>query len=209
MNKGIAHILMMRLRGLPFVDKYGGLVQVMEQVDILTDEVTHVERKVLKRFPVAADAVVDGVVLEGLTDFTPDDRYRGMIYFEDQGMEPLGRLGRMWRYKSRLRLVAWLNTARLTDAEGQQPLLYELPARLYAAVKEKMTALEHVNEGYYQRLNVKEKNILAQNRNIFGPYSYDETAVSYLLSPFEFFAVEYEVDFCMTPECINPITTTI
>lgn len=205
MNKGIAHILMNELKTLPFIDLYGGMVQTVEQLDTKVDEETGAERTFTQLYPATVDYYVASECGTGdLKDCSPDSKYNGILFFEDNGTDPNGRNGKLMAYTSKLRLVCWLNTngIRKDLTEDNEIDSYNLPVMMMAAIAGKMEGLRMKNKGYYLKLNVKERSILSQDKNIFSRYNFDTAATQLLLPPYEFFAIDYSIEFSMSPNCI-------
>ncbi len=210
MNKGIANILKEALVGLPFIDKYGGLVYTQEKEDNLYDENSNGQpRKIITRFPVTGDYTItrpDDCNTGELIDFIPDQTYMGMLYFEDGGTDPLPRKGKLSCYSSKLQLIGWLNTKGLVNALDESELSpAQISSHILAAIGQRFEALTNKNVGNYLRLQVKPLKILPQSRAIFSAYNYDEKATQYLMPPFEFFAWSIAVEFCINPACFSEL----
>ena len=112
MNKEISKILRDRLRengGLPFVEKYAGLVQTV------TEEVATEETKTKKRFPVATEVVLNDVCSSHEEIITPDSSLKGVLYFEDGGTTTQGKVGKRFQFTSLLTLVCWINRAKVVS----------------------------------------------------------------------------------------------
>lgn len=212
MNKGIAHILMMKLKDIPFLQKFGGLVSIQDQEDSFADSEGGNPKRITKRYPVTSDYCITKTecAKNGLIDFTPDQSYYGQLYFEDGGIEPLGREGRFYKYKSKLRCVVWLNTQMIVDAVEFEPLAsYSIPTAVLAAIQDKLNTLEGKTSGFYQRIQITERSIPVQDKGIFQDYSYDVYANQYIMEPFEFFAIDYDVVYRINPECITELAASL
>lgn len=213
MNKGIAHILMAEMVAIPYLQKFGGLVRVQEQKDITADEFTGLDKRVYKKYPVCGDYCITksedcGVPDE--IDFVPNASYFGISYFEDMGIEPMGREGRYQKYKSKLRLVVWLNTKMIVTSPGYEALPgHSIATAVLTDIESKFAAIEGKARGYYERLKVRQSSIPANNVNIFSSYSYREEDMQYLMPPYEFFAVDYHVEYRISQNCIDDITVSV
>ncbi len=216
MNKAIAHTIKEALIGLPYIDKYGGLVFPLERKDVLYDEVTgNPQPAIVKRLPVTSDYTItrDGDCNSAeVIDFVPSQEYKGMLYFEDGGIDPIGRKGRFWMYSSKLQLVAWLNTKGLMEDQGDDPPtalnMSELSIPLFTVIQGRLEALQNTNAGNLLRMKVRILRILPQSRALFSQYNYDEAATQYLMPPFEFFGLSLAVDFSTLSACAPELVQT-
>lgn len=212
MNKGIAHILMTKLTGLPYITKFGGLVAVQEEETMIQNEDDIFPKKVTKKYPVTADYTITDVrcaIPDGLADFTPDSSAFGILYFEDNGTEPQGRDGRFEKYRSRLRLVVWLNSKMVQDQGHNNIEGYLTTSAVMADIKRKFRELFNTHVGYYKRITVRERSIPAADKNIFSPYTFDLAATQFIMAPFEFFAMDLDVDFRLNPNCFEALAVSI
>lgn len=206
MNKGIAHILLDKLKSLPFIDLYGGLVQTIEQVDDLIDDETGANSKQIQLYPATSDYYHNNNWGSGdLKDFSPSSDNKGILFFEDMGTESKGRDGRLMAYLSKLRLICWLNTEGIRKdlIDNNEVATYDLPAMMMSSISGKMVIKNFINTGIYLKLIVKERSILSQDKSIFSRYTFDTAATQFLMPPYEFFAVDYSIDFCISPNCIS------
>lgn len=195
MNKFLANILKTQLAGLPLIDKMAGMVQTVEYEDTTYDETQTVPTKKVQKIPVSAD--VELSVGQILADLIPDSSKKGILYFEDNGVTSLGKQGEFNRYRSKLRLVSWLNTKALTnDSKTIVPALIN-------HIISKLEVLNATNSGNFIRLAVIVDSMPRQDKNIFAQYSYDLYNTQYLMPPFDFFAIDLSIEFSMHPRCLD------
>lgn len=211
MNKGIAYILMQKLTDIPYLQRFGGLVYTQEEENVLYDEQTGVKTK--KRYPVTNEYCITkpgcGTTNGGL-DMTPDSSYFGQVYFEDGGVNPIGREGRMHKYRSRLRMVVWLNTKMVVKKDGYDQLPGQsIALAVWNDITTRFATLEFTKQGYYQRFQVKPGNVPIQGATVFSAYTFDENANKYLMHPYEFFAIDLDVEYCLNAGCIDEITASV
>ena len=105
MNQGIANIIKGYIEYLSFVDKIAGLVSTQ----YMTID------GVQKSYPVACCVTADDCKEGAYNDLAPDSRYKTVIYFEDGGVSFVSEAGNFRHYRSRLRLVCWINVAKLNE----------------------------------------------------------------------------------------------
>lgn len=202
MNKGLAHVLLSRIGNLPFVDLYAGVVSIQEKADALNDELGKPNKVIIKRFPVACDVIADDDCVKNgdLVSLIPDSKRKGIIYFENNGIVSNGRRGPHQNYTSNLRLVCWLNT-KYIDADS----CHELSLPVMTEIINKLTAKPFFNQDGYQRVFVKVVDIPQNGKQLFAAYTYNESITQYLMPPFEHFAIDLQINYSISANCINNV----
>ncbi|NCT92945.1 MAG: hypothetical protein GXC72_00850 [Chitinophagaceae bacterium] len=190
MNRALADILSTKLDSA-YIDRKAGIVFTFEKVTVPESG-----PKVIKRIPVA--------YLNGeKVDMIPDSRCKCMIYFEDQGISAPSKVGPGWQYISRLRLVCWLNS-RLISGQSDSTL----KAKIMTDVIDKLAGGAYFSQSPYTRVLPKVVNIPTQDKNIFAKYDYSEQDQQYLMQPYDYFAVDFQIPFTIPTACLNSITVT-
>lgn len=201
MNKEISNVIRQRIidsGGLVFVDKLFGMVQTGEK-----SETNDAGTTVRKRFPIATEHVIDGVCISQEQLAIPDSSRKGILYFEDNGINPDGRdrSGGNYQFTSNIRLVVWINRKKVTSET-----YIEISGAAIADLIEKMKVDRNPKkEGMFSNLSISLAGIPRQDAGIFSRYTYDETVTQYLRPPFEFFALDLSVRYSINPNCINKI----
>lgn len=198
MNAGIADLLKARIATIGYVDKLAGLVHPVEFQRKGPDGKT-----VLLRLPIALN-VTDPLNCtdEAIRDLVPDERYRMIVYFEDRsGARMVEKQGR-WGWESTLRLVAWVNTAKMANVPSAGDLA------LQAIVK----AIESggtTNSGQYIGVRHTVIGMPPKGAALFSAYTYPEGVRQYLFPPFDSFALDITTRFTLNPDCgpaVDPST---
>lgn len=208
MTKGLANICKGLIVGTPFIDKLAGLVQTLEYQESVDDAdeenqgPPQLRTKVI-RIPVSCD-ITNGEcepVISGnaKADLVPDSSKKGILYFEDYGTTAVGENGANQLYKSKLRLVAWINTNWIknntcVDASGI----------LKNHIIVKLKTLQLKNQAPFIKLNLVIDSIPPADKQIFSKYTYDDFQ-QYIMAPFEFFAIDFTISYMMNPGCIADI----
>lgn len=194
MNKELSHILKEKLKTLPFVDVLAGMAQTLTMEDVSeTGAVT------VSRFPVSYDH--DVMECEGAEiSLLPDSSKKSIIYFEDFGISTTGRLHGQTGYSSNVRLVAWINRAKLVGDHYK-----EISGRVMATIIDVLAGKNPQNIGMFTRLTIEVARIQPQDAGIFGKYTYKETDRQYLRPPFEFFAIDFIAKFYVPAKCLDGI----
>jgi hypothetical protein len=191
MNQAIANIIKNHISGLDFVDKIAGLTSV------LTFDIKGPEGTVQKSFPVACCVSPEECTKNGAyNDLMPNSEYRTVIYFEDGGIT-FNRSESNWKYyTSNLRLVCWINIAKIygDDCKTEQPCTYA--AHIIADIIRSLPEFPQ-NIPPFDRVYSEITNQLVRSPSIFSAYTYDEKHSQYLLSPYDYFALEISTQFAI------------
>lgn len=216
MNKAIAHILKEQLAGLPVIDKIAGLVQTAEYEETTYDDEGVTKKTIIKKIPITTDGP-DNVCKD--KSLVPDSSNKGMIYFEDiGGITFLRTNGSYSRYRSRLRMVCWFNGKGVAqslegdynddyneDYGGGNVPTYDVASILINHVVNRFVELNAQNKGKYLRLQVGIDNIPIMGKQLFSAYTYDMYNTQYLMYPYEYFAIDLNIEFEMHKSCIESI----
>jgi hypothetical protein len=194
MNNKLAHILVNYIEYLDWIDKISGLVQTVSIRKKIEDAV------VVKTFPVSCDIDYDSCIKGRYQDLAPDSKKKSVLYFEDRGVSFIKRNGNTLQFQSSLRLVCWLNLKLIHSATCDSDVEHCGVSGDY--VIEVIKALPSIpfTEGDFISIYINSISQVERSVDIFSKYTYSETAVQYLLFPFDFFALDFSIDF--TIPCI-------
>ena len=190
MNAAIAELLKLRVQQFSYVEKLAGLVRA----------VTYERGGQKITIPVAV-AVEDTLECGSaqILDMVPDERYRAIVYFEDQGMVPVPSRTKGTVWKSRLRLVCWVNTAKLDgDVNAGDRIMQQFMGVLNSGPYnvDPFIGVKHTLAG-----------VATKGPSIFAAYTYPEGVRQYLLYPFDAFALDIETELRVKPGC-EPVVGT-
>lgn len=192
-------VLMARLFNLPYIEKFGGIVQVIQKVIPAVDGKSNI-----KRIPISAvhQAPANCSLAEATSiHFIPESKLKGMLYFEDGGSTvDTGRRHtglNFWR--SRLRLVVWMNQKLLKEKFDNQ--------MGSQAMNEMISLLctNPVNYEVFKQVKVEVASIPANTSALFTAYDYDEKETQFLMPPYDFFAIDLDVTFGIPKHCKVPM----
>lgn len=202
MNIELSKILRDRLQedgGLPFVERYAGLVQTVERIDIDLNQ-----NNIRKRFPIATESVLNGVCSSNEIIMTPDSSIKGIIYFEDGGTLPIGRVGNDYKFVSNLNLICWINRAKVVSN-----IYSEITGIAIQNIIQKLRIDQNPETvSFFKSLTVSLVKIQPQEASIFSRYTYDETETQYLRPPFEFFSLAIQLKYSINNKCVEPLNIT-
>lgn len=194
MNQQVANIIKGYIEGQDFVDKIAGLVSVTYLNITGTDG-----EKVQKSFPVACDVSADCCIDGAYQDLTPNSKYMTVIYFEDGGVTFNKREGRFICYTSNLRLVCWINVGRYKAECCGEGHTCSASADIIKKILCALPSQPVYSDPYSSFYPVVTSQVIRSSL-IFGAYTYNKTQTQYLLSPYDYFALEIQTDFCICTE---------
>jgi hypothetical protein len=190
MNQAIASILKGRIEDLDFVDKIAGLVAT--QYMTITDENG---TKVTKSYPVACCVTADDCKQGDYNDLTPDSKYKSVIYFEDRGVSFNRYEGNFKHYTSSLRLVCWLNV-RMILGEDCDASACTYSSHAITDIIRHLPQFPY-NFAPFVRVYAEVTNQVVRSNGIFSAYTYNEKQTQYLMSPYDYFALDIQTTFAI------------
>lgn len=176
------------IKDLRYVSKIGGLSRVQQKSDTLNG------KAVLYRFPVYKE---NG----HLVDATPDSRESAITFFENETTGLISRQGRFLKYSTSVRLICWLNSAKLDTCGDETSNVINNLVKMISNYKGKDIKGLNILESTPRRI-VKE--------NVFSRYTFNENQRQYLMPPFDAFAIDITFVYLFNTNCppaickINP-----
>lgn len=128
-------------------------------------------------------------------DLSPDSLYKSVMYFEDQGAAMVKRENGQIHYKSRMRLIIWVNT---NNFEG--PFFAVVPSMLNACIA--ALTRNPVNAGNVTRLVLSGVTVPALDMGLFAKYSYKEEVHQFLMAPYDVGALDLVFDYSISVNCL-------
>jgi hypothetical protein len=194
MNQQIANIIKAKIEGLDFVDKIAGLVSTTYMT--MSDAEG---AKVQKSFPVACNVTAEDCISGAYNDLCPNSKYRTVLYFEDGGVDFNAREGIWICYTSHLRLVCWINVGKYKADCCGDVLSCTASADIIKKILCALPSQPEYIDPYSKVYPVVTSQVI-RNNSIFSAYTFNEVVTQYLLSPFDFFALNIETTFCICTE---------
>jgi len=189
------------IQSLPFVERYGGLVQVIEKKQLVSEELQIYETI---KFPITCNADATCFHANMYAPIVPNSMYKSVFYFEElQSMrytETEGPKNSVVCYEGKIRLVGWLNLQKL-GIEGCQ---YACDA--YACILAKQFGLIGMHDMPlpYEKAKfaIGYPNIVPKTPAIFSKYSYNDI-IKCLIYPYDYFALDFPVKVKIAVNCID------
>jgi len=190
MNQAIANIIRGHIEDLDFVDKIAGLVAAV------TFDVKSGDEIVQKTFPIACCVDTDECIAGAYEDLMPSSKYNTLIYFEDGGIS-FDRYESKWGYyTSTLRLVCWINVAKILGDECNIETTCSHSAHLIAEIIRALPLFAE-NHPPFDQVYSEVMSQEVRSNSIFSAYSYDEKHTQYLMYPYDYFALNIETKFAV------------
>ncbi len=192
MNTVIANIILDRIQnaGFEWVDKTAGLVR----------PITFVKGKTSRTLPIAANVsdplnCTDDVIQALL----PEEKYKSVLFIEGDVYPELVKSPIGDSYRSKLRIVVWLNCSKLGGGSGCGDF----------AAKSITELLQNPRKYDADPLkSIKHKVVggLTRGKDIFGKYTLSEEKSMFLHFPFDFFSLDVETEYYAPAGCFDGLT---
>lgn len=188
MNATIAELILARLGAMPWMEKTTGL----------TRPVTFSGKNGTKAstLPLACNVTdPQSCTVDTAYAILPDEKYRSVVFFEGSGMpDRIAKPGIGVKYRSRLRMVVWMNCSKLGGACNCGDLAYQ---NIVTALDKKM----RYDSGSLLGIKHMVSGGPTRGTEIFSKYTLDEKRSQYLHFPFDFFALDIDTEFRLMPGC--------
>ena len=194
MNAIIATILKDKIGKLDFISKYAGLVHVAEKL-----HPTDVNGAfIVSKFPISNDVDYNQCInTVDYKDLIPNSNTKGLLYFEDYGSTPLGRSKGSFQYRSKLRLIVWINNKQVQGVNRDNIshlLITEIRNRLETG---------YFNSKGFTRIKVDAINIVGNDYKLFERYTYPSDLLKFLMHPYEAFGIDLNVEYSINDNCLT------
>lgn len=163
--------------------RVSGMVQTVEQI----------KNGKTVRFAVSVEAESDFCSAgEHQTYLMPDGKEGVLLYFEDNGIE---RVGKKWL--SKLRLVGWANILRLQSTAPTT----EIKSVLLLLIEKELNRARLPSDSIVASIELDKVSLPATGSNLFASYTYRETHSQYLLHPYFSFALDLQLTVILKNDC--------
>ena len=190
-----------KLTALSWVERYGGLVQSVNKVEVIGEQ----QQRVIKTFPVSSTTsgkeCWEGGKYQALV---PNSNYSSVVYFEQ--MNPLtsieisGIKKGIQSLRARVRLVAWMNLPKLGFSDLRTDL----------AAMQLITAVNGVYQPTGDLSNIRGKfeflEMPERSAAIFSRYTYGDEVQNLLLYPYDYFALDFYLTILVNLNCNYTLT---
>lgn len=198
MNRQLSEYLLNSIERPSYIDKWCGTVQTIDKANISPQQGTN-------RFPIGypltgRDCGRDPVKP---VEMVPDAKYKGILYFEDKGINPTNKpYASYFGYQSSLRLVCWLNNKKIGADQTSNYLLSYAVADLI----DRLTMFFPGGD-IFKNVKAEVRSIAAIDKQIFNNYDYDDKITAYLQGDYVYFAIDLNVNFLIPKRCRIVIPT--
>jgi len=180
---------------LPFLDKYAGVVKVLEY----KEKNSHNDGFVTKRFPAECKITLEECKQgKRYNDLLPDNSKKSVLFLEDNGLRLIKTEGSYSHWRASLDLVCWLNLPKLGYTSSCSYSALAILGILKALSGNKSNYLDT-----YQYVGITVQGEKSKSQDPFRKYSIDESVHQYLTYPYDFFVLEIEIDFRLDERCLK------
>jgi len=193
----IVNNIVNELEELDFYDKLTGIVKTA----IVSKSNRDSNGSIENRFPVSYNTTTDQINKGDYIDFTPNDKYRGLCYWEDKGTTALNTDRLFVYFQSNIRLISWFNLNKINEngtIANINTLQTILVAKTIAKIPNTLANLSYIN-----RISIELVGQTDNNANIFSNYTYSESKSQYMIYPFYYFGLDYKIKYSMSINCID------
>lgn len=196
MINNVAKDILEQINSIHWLDTYAGIVKTVSK------EYQENGVPVVKRFPVSCEATTSDCFSNGTyKDLVPDSSKKSILYFEEVGGAQLISKERdVFNYQTTLRMVCWLNQKLLGTEDCS------ISDKAICDIMNAMNFKRHNNVPLnLQKINIRFATQEAKTANIFAAYNYQEEKSQYLMYPFDYFALNFVVQFSINKNCCEGI----
>ena len=180
------------LEALNFSEVVGGIATTISQNKPIKDN-----KIIVKKFPAYYNENKTTCNASDYIDLVPNSNKRSIIYFENNGIKISPINGNIIECVADVRLVCWANLKKINDTFINADMLRLL---VIQAMPSSLSNVLH-----YSFIRVQLTGEETKNVSIFSKYTYNEEEKQYLIYPFDYFALNYEISFYVGINCIDPI----
>lgn len=191
MTVDIGNIIIDKIKLLPFIDKYSGVIKPLSLKTKVGEN-----KFETKKYPIGCQVTAEECEAGQYKDLVPDDTKKSVLYLEDRGVRFVQYVGSKLKFKASYDLVCWLNLPKL----GSSSCSYSAIAIAGIISKFKPTPFQ---SGIYQQTLITITGQSPKGVDPFMKYSYDETVTQHLMHPFDYFVLQIDVDFMVDKRCVS------
>lgn len=180
------------LEALNFSEVVGGIATTISQNKPAKDN-----KIIIKKFPAYYNENRTTCNASDYIDLVPNSNKRSIIYFENNGIKISPINGNIIECVADVRLVCWANLKKINDTFINADTLKLL------VIQAMPSSLSNVLPYSFIRIQLTGEE--TKNVSIFSKYTYNEEEKQYLIYPFDYFALNYEISFYVGINCIDPI----
>lgn len=180
------------LEALNFSEVVGGIATTISQNKPIKDN-----KIIVKKFPAYYNENKTTCSASDYIDLVPNSNKRSIIYFENNGIKISPINGNIIECVADVRLLCWANLKKINDTFINADMLKLL------VIQAMPVSLSNVFPYSFIRIELTGEE--TKNVSIFSKYTYNEEEKQYLIYPFDYFALNYEISFYVGINCIDPI----
>ena len=180
------------LESLNFSEVVGGIATTISQ-----NKPTKDNKIIVKKFPAYYNENKTTCNASDYIDLVPNSNKRSIIYFENNGIKISPINGNIIECVADVRLVCWANLKKINDTFINADTLKLL------VIQAMPVSLSNVFPYSFIRIELTGEE--TKSVALFSKYTYNEEEKQYLIYPFDYFALNYEISFYVGINCIDPI----
>jgi hypothetical protein len=152
---------------------------------------------VIKKYPVYINTNKDVCDNSDYIALVPNSDKKSIIYFEENGIRSKMINNNLIEITANVKLIFWCNLKRINSTFTDAELL---KLNIIKAIPD---TIANIFPYSFVRINYIGED--AKNVSIFSKYTYNEEEKQYLIYPFDYFALNYEILFQVGKNCVEDI----
>ena len=192
MIKRIISEILPSLEALNFADVVAGVVTTLSRNKPIKDN-----KVIIKKFPVYYNDTKTTCETSDYIDLVPNSSKKSIMYFEENGFSVTQINNNIFECVASVRLVCWFNLKNINDTLTNAELLK------LNVIQAMPSAIDNVNPYSFIRVDLTSEE--TKSVAIFNKYTYNEEEKQYLIFPFDYFALNYDISFYVGKNCIDEL----
>lgn len=180
------------LETLNFADVVAGAVTTLSRNKPIKDN-----KVVVKKYPVYYNDGKNVCDTSDYIDLVPNSSKKSIMYFEENGFNVTPINNNIFEVVASVKLVCWFNLKNINNTLTNAELLK------LNVIQVMPTALQNVNPYSFIRVDLSGEE--PKSVSIFNKYTYNEEEKQYLIYPFDYFALNYDISFYVGKNCIDEL----
>ena len=181
------------LEALNFSETVAGCVQTLSVNRPIKDN-----KVINKKYPVYINENKDTCDNSDYIALIPNSDKKSIIYFEENGISSKMINNELIEVTANVKLIFWCNLKKINSTFTDSELL---KLNIIKAIPDQ---LQNVSPYSFIRLNYIGEDY--KGVQVFNKYTYNEEEKQYLIFPYDYFALNYEILFYVGKNCVEEIT---
>ena len=181
-------------------------VQTLNFADLVAGIVTPATKKIInsegnatiKIFPIYENTPSQCSSGDYVT-LIPDEKYKSIIYFEEVNSIIISQSNYEIKFRADVRLVGWFNLKKISTTVTSD----KLSALILRNVPQSIADFDNI-----YNVNILFNGFENKNPLVFSAYTYDESETQYLLFPYDYCSMRFNIEYSLGRSCEDDVSLT-